>query len=93
MPQIPSVGRVVHYTNLGDKDGKYPPQVQAAIITGVYRRAPDGEVFLANDGIGQGDIMEVDLKVFYRTGLFDTFKVPQKETSDQRGCWDWPTKI
>jgi hypothetical protein len=38
MPMIsalPTVGRVVHYTNLGDKDGKYPPEQQAAIITGV----------------------------------------------------------
>jgi hypothetical protein len=29
----PSVGRIVHYTNLGDKDGKYPPQVIAAMVT------------------------------------------------------------
>lgn len=33
--QKPSVGRIVHYTNLGDKDGKYPPETQAALITGV----------------------------------------------------------
>jgi len=32
----PTVGRIVHYTNLGDKDGKYPPETQAAIITKVY---------------------------------------------------------
>ena len=25
----PTVGRIVHYTNLGDKDGKYPPQIVA----------------------------------------------------------------
>ena len=34
--QTPSVGRIVHYTNLGDKDGKYPPEQQAAVITKVY---------------------------------------------------------
>ena len=28
---IPTVGRIVHYTNLGDADGKYPPEQQAAI--------------------------------------------------------------
>ncbi len=39
----PSIGRIVHYTNLGDRDGKYPPQVQAAIITGVN---DDGTVSL-----------------------------------------------
>lgn len=32
----PSIGRIVHYTNLGDKDGKYPPEIQAAMVTGVY---------------------------------------------------------
>lgn len=31
----PVIGRIVHYTNLGDRDGKYPVSVQAAIITGV----------------------------------------------------------
>lgn len=30
-----TVGRIVHYTNLGDKDGKYPPEQQAAIVTRV----------------------------------------------------------
>jgi hypothetical protein len=39
----PSVGRIVHYTNLGDKDGRYPPEQQAAIITGVNA---DGTVSL-----------------------------------------------
>lgn len=32
----PSIGRIVHYTNLGDKDGKYPPQVIAALVTKVH---------------------------------------------------------
>jgi hypothetical protein len=40
---IPSVGRIVHYTNLGDRDGKYPPETQAAIVTGVNA---DGTVAL-----------------------------------------------
>ena len=30
-----SIGRIVHYTNLGDADGKYPPETQAALITGL----------------------------------------------------------
>ena len=34
----PTVGRIVHYTNLGDADGKYPPEQQAAIITKVIKR-------------------------------------------------------
>lgn len=39
----PTVGRIVHYTNLGDKDGRYPPEQQAAMITGVN---DDGSVSL-----------------------------------------------
>lgn len=39
----PTVGRIVHYTNLGDKDGRYPPETQAAIITGLN---DDGSVAL-----------------------------------------------
>jgi hypothetical protein len=39
----PTIGRIVHYTNLGDKDGKYPPETQAAIITGIN---DDGTVAL-----------------------------------------------
>jgi len=31
----PTIGRIVHYTNLGDKDGRYPPETQAALITAV----------------------------------------------------------
>lgn len=43
MEQKPSIGRIVHYTNLGDKDGRYPPEQQAAIITGLNA---DGTVAL-----------------------------------------------
>ena len=31
----PTVGRIIHYTNLGDRDGKYPPAVIAALVTQV----------------------------------------------------------
>lgn len=81
----PTVGRIVHYTNLGDKDGKYPPQVIAAIITKVDRREPG--VFppptaqqLAADMDGRAQLWEYDLaessydvslKCLYPTGLFD----------------------
>lgn len=91
--QIPSVGRIVQYTNLGDKDEKYPPQTQAAIITGVYRRDPDGVVSLADDGVGQGDITEVDLHVFYRTGDFFMEKVPMATELRERGRWNWPPRV
>jgi hypothetical protein len=39
----PTIGRIVHYVNLGDSQGLYPPECQAAIITGVNE---DGTVAL-----------------------------------------------
>lgn len=34
-PQLPSVGRAVHYTSYGTADGKYPQACRAATITEV----------------------------------------------------------
>lgn len=81
----PTVGRIVHYTNLGDKDGRYPPEQQAAIVTGVYPELPDG----VGSEVGP---MHVDLHIFYRTGQFDMKAVPFSETYE-RGHWSWPPKI
>mgnify|MGYP000022203371 CR=1 FL=1 len=74
----PTVGRIVHYTNLGDKDGKYPPEQQAAIITRVRGSDPAG--------------MNVALHIFYPTGQFDMDNVPFSETYE-RGHWSWPPKV
>jgi hypothetical protein len=74
----PTVGRIVHYTNLGDKDGVYPPEQQAAIITRV-RTAPNGAL-----------TGEVALHIFYPTGQFDMDNVPFSETYE-RGHWSWPS--
>jgi len=79
----PTVGRIVHYTNLGDKDGRYPPEQQAAIVTGVYPQLEEGVI--------PGD-MHVDLHIFYRTGQFDMKTVPFSETYE-RGHWSWPPKV
>lgn len=86
----PTVGRIVHYTNLGDKDGRYPPEQQAAIITGVYPR----EGFASDTTLvvnGEGVVTNVDLHIFYRTGQFDMQAVPFSETYE-RGHWSWPPK-
>lgn len=85
----PTVGRTVHYTNLGDKDGKYPPQVIAAIITKVDRIEPGVLVpspeELAADAAGGGAVWNYDraessyvvsLKCLYPTGLFDLPSAP-----------------
>lgn len=78
---IPTIGRIVHYTNLGDRDGKFPPEVQAAIITGVNSRAA-------------GEHHTVALHVFYRTGQFDMQAVEFTEepagSEGARGKWCWP---
>lgn len=80
----PTVGRIVHYTNLGDKDGKYPPGQQAAIVTGVYPE-PEPET-QSNQGP-----MHADLHIFYLTGQFDMGAVPFSETYE-RGHWSWPPR-
>lgn len=81
---MPTVGRIVHYTNLGDKDGRYPPEQQAAIVTGVYPRAGQ-EAQVSPD-------MRVDLHIFYRSGDFLMEAVPFSEAYE-RGHWSWPPKV
>lgn len=101
MQQYPSIGRIVHYTNLGDKDGKFPPEVQAATITGVYRggkddepkavKIPNGAIVPAN-GIGdKATEMYADLEVHYRTGEFRMVACPFSE-EPARGHWNWPPR-
>ena len=77
--QQPSVGRIVHYTNLGDRDGKYPPEVQAALITGVN---VDGTVALhVFYKTGQFDMPSVH----------QTEATPGTEKA--RGHWAWPVYV
>jgi hypothetical protein len=84
----PTVGRIVHYTSLGDKDGKYPPQVVAAIITKVEWK-PDSPAIDECDHT-------VSLKAFYPAGFFDMPDVPfsyAKAGSElARGRWTWPER-
>lgn len=73
----PTVGRIVHYTNLGDADGKYPPETQAALITGVNA---DGTVSLkVFYRTGIFDMPSVSM------GGPDG-------TTPTRGCWNWPPR-
>lgn len=74
----PTVGRIVHYTNLGDKDGKYPPEVQAAIITRVHNESHVGlHVFYPT---GQFDMPDVEM----------TEAPAGSEMA--RGKWAWPER-
>lgn len=87
----PTIGRIVHYTNLGDRDGKYPPEVQAAIIT----RAKEKDT-----PIGDNEPEEmhhvVALHIFYPTGQFDIQDVPftkaKAGSEEARGKWSWPER-
>lgn len=79
MGQKPTVGRIVHYTNLGDKDGKFPPETIAALITGINA---DGTVALKTF-YRQGffDMERVD------------FTAAPAGTEEARGFWTWPAKV
>lgn len=79
---VPMVGDVVNYTNLGDKDGVYPPEQQAAVITGVQRVA--GLIGAEHEESNY----KVWLTVLYRTGTFLMEGVPYSEKF-QRGHWTW----
>lgn len=81
----PTLGRIVHYTNLGDKDGRYPPEQQAALVTGCYSDAPEGCASTTG-------AMHADLHIFYKTGQFDMKAVPYSETYE-RGHWSWPPRV
>lgn len=103
--QIPTIGCAVHYTNLGDADGKSPPSVQYAVVTGVYREVrklvdtvqgyPLRYEIVNEPANGIGEVADsdvVDLHIFYRTGQFDMQRVPFAETPT-RGHWNWPPRI
>lgn len=75
----PTIGRIVHYTNLGDRDGKYPPEVQAALITGVNA---DGTVALhVFYKTGQFDMPSVQQSTDGPAG-----------SEHARGKWCWPAR-
>lgn len=98
----PTVGRIVHYTNLGDRDGKYPPEVQAAIITKVRDGHGPGTAHACSDehpyvepDVADETRYEVSLHVFYPTGQFDMsapFTGEPAGSDGARGKWAWPAR-
>lgn len=76
----PSIGRVVHYTNLGDRDGKYPPTVQAAIITGVDDASGTVSLHVFYK-TGQFDLAAC------------AFTEAVAGSEDARGKWSWPARV
>ena len=74
----PTVGRIVHYPNLGDRDGKYSPEIRAALITGLN---PDGTVSLhIFSRTGQFDVPAVQRAT---DGI-------EAGTEAASGTWQWP---
>lgn len=92
----PTVGRIVQYTSLGDRDGKFPPEVQAAIITAVRFDGPTRpttreEEVLVNDEAAY----TCSLHIFYKTGQFDMdaeFTLHAPGSEEARGKWAWPPR-
>ncbi len=74
----PTIGRIVHYTNLGDRDGRYPPTVQAAIITGV--NDDDTVALHIFYKTGQFDMSAVP------------FTSEPAGSEGARGRWTWPAR-
>jgi hypothetical protein len=74
----PTTGRIVHYTNLGDKDGKYPPQVVAAVVTRVN---DDGTVALK---------ALYPTGIFDMPSVAETQETAGSDAA--RGKWCWPAR-
>lgn len=76
----PTVGRIVHYTNLGDRDGKFPPEIQAAIVTGIN---PHGSVSLCV--LYRTGFFFMDVVDHAEDGV-------EAGTEEARGYWQWPRR-
>lgn len=95
----PTVGRIVMYTNLGDRAGRYPPEAQAALITKVIAKPanpesdPEGPKYDDPDEEGY----KVSLRVFYEMGDFAMVDVPftheAPASEGARGKWAWPPRV
>ena len=75
----PSIGRIVHYTNLGDKDGKYPPEIQAAMITKLGENNRVTLKIFYPTGIFDREDVE--------------FTTEAAGIDEARGKWAWPERV
>ena len=75
----PTLARLVLYTNLGDRDGKYPPESHPAIITGVNEKDVTVSLHVFYKS-GQFDMESVE-----HAGLAEA------GSEAARGKWQWPT--
>jgi hypothetical protein len=84
---------LVHYSSLGDRDGKYPSEVQAALITKVSQHTNFNAEYVKSEE----DKYHVSLHVFYEDGGFNMKQVPftlaKAGSEEARGKWCWPERI
>ncbi|MBF6138115.1 hypothetical protein IU501_34670 [Nocardia otitidiscaviarum] len=83
----PSIGRIVHYQSLGGKDGTFPPEPRAAIITGIPAHVTD-----ESDQPDSGYEQAVHLAVINPTGMYFNQTVPYADTPTP-GHWNWPPRV
>jgi hypothetical protein len=83
-PQLPSIGRMVHYQSYGTPGGEYLPAPRSAIIT-------SAKIYNVSEGSGT-DLMTVDLCVFNPTGLFFNQRVKYADKPTP-GHWNWPPRV
>lgn len=103
MSQQPSIGRIVHYTTVGDP-AYAPSRVLTAMITGIFDEVPplggQGETVLELVRSGQPQHAKVlssrvELCVIYPLDtLMDpgSATVPYSETP-KPGHWSWPPRV
>lgn len=76
-PQMPTVGRIVHYQAFGTPGGEYKSVPRAAVITQV-----------SVPGNAESD---VGLAILNPTGMFFN-PVIQYSKDLKPGCWSWPPR-
>lgn len=90
MNQIPSVGRVVHYTSYGTPGGEFGQQCRAAIVADVYfadNPHSDPEVHTDAEGSEWVALAVLNPKgVFFNDACHD-------ELTKQGGTWHWPERV
>ncbi len=80
---IPTVGRIVHYTQIADVDEAYPPRpaLITAVVGCIRGPMPDAEEHK----------YKVSLHIFYPMGQGDMPDV-KWSAKPERGCWSWPPR-
>lgn len=91
-PQIPSVGRIVHYVSYGTPGGEYTSQCRAAIITEVVPIEGADAAQAEVENWDEDQRCRVSLAVLNPTGMFFNTGLWQDEAHKRGGTWHWPER-